>query len=94
MYRYALLNLVFMAIAAAYVAYKRPPLGRNIIFTLAILCVLTAVFDSIIIGLDIVRYYPEHILGIYIGKAPIEDFAYSLVAVGLVPALWCKSKKK
>lgn len=92
MYRYLLLNLVFIAIAAMYIAYKRPPLGRNFLLTFGVLCILTAVFDSIIIGLDIVRYYPEHILGMYIGKAPIEDFAYSLVAAGLVPALWYKGK--
>jgi hypothetical protein len=27
-------------------------------------------------------------LGIYVGVVPIEDFAYTVVAVLLVPAIW------
>jgi lycopene cyclase domain-containing protein len=53
-----------------------------------ILVVLTAVFDNVIIGLDIVGYDPQRILGIYIYKAPVEDFFYALLAVYVVPALW------
>ena len=56
--------------------------------TLAILLVLTAVFDSIIIWAGIVGYDTQKILGLYVGKAPVEDFFYALLAVLIVPTLW------
>ncbi len=56
--------------------------------TLAILLVLTAVFDSLIIWAGIVGYDTQKILGLYVGKAPIEDFFYAVLAVVIVPALW------
>ena len=54
--------------------------------SVAALLVLTAVFDNVIIGLDIVRYGHEHLTGLYLGLAPLEDFSYSLAAVLLLPA--------
>lgn len=56
--------------------------------TFALLLLLTAVFDSIIIWAKIVGYDPDKILGVYIGFAPIEDFFYAILAVIIVPALW------
>lgn len=56
--------------------------------TLFILVVMTAIFDNIMISLGIFTYASEKILGIYIYKAPIEDFFYALLAVYIVPALW------
>jgi len=53
-----------------------------------VLIALTAVFDNIIVGLDLVAYDESKILGIRVPIAPIEDFAYTLGAVMLVPALW------
>jgi len=41
---------------------------------------ITAVFDNVIIGIGIVAYDSQHISGVKIGLAPIEDFAYSLAA--------------
>lgn len=55
---------------------------------LAVLLVLTAVFDNVIVGLAIVDYDPARILGIRIGVAPIEDFAYPIAAALALPALW------
>jgi lycopene cyclase domain-containing protein len=49
---------------------------------------MTAIFDNVIIGTKIVEYDQSKISGIVIGLAPIEDFAYTLAAVVLVPALW------
>ena len=88
---YILLNLVFIVvILAVLVATKqlqklRP---KPVLFTLLVLVLLTAVFDNFIIGFGLVTYDTAKILGVYIGKAPIEDFAYTLVVVGLVPVLW------
>lgn len=58
------------------------------VFTLAILLVLTAVFDNVIVGLGIVAYNTAHLSGIYLGLVPIEDFAYSVAAVLVLPTLW------
>jgi lycopene cyclase domain-containing protein len=46
------------------------------------------VFDNVIIGTGIVDYDPEKISGVRLGFAPIEDFAYTLVALVLVPSLF------
>ena len=54
----------------------------------ALLMVLTAIFDTVIIGVGLVDYDESLILGWRIGLAPIEDFAYPLAGVILLPALW------
>jgi lycopene cyclase domain-containing protein len=53
-----------------------------------VVLLLTAVFDNLMIAAGLFAYEPEHISGILIGRAPIEDFAYPLAAVLLLPALW------
>jgi len=55
---------------------------------LVVLLVLTAVFDNVIVGTGIVGYDPARILGLRIGAAPIEDFAYPVAAALTLPALW------
>jgi len=67
---------------------RRPNLGLKYAITLIVLLVFTAVFDNLIIGAGIVAYDPSKISGIYIGIAPIEDFAYSVAAVLVLPTLW------
>ncbi|MET3370674.1 UNVERIFIED_CONTAM: lycopene cyclase domain-containing protein [Jeotgalibacillus campisalis] len=52
------------------------------------LAVLTAVFDSVMIGMELFHYDASHILGVKIGLAPIEDFAYPLAGVVALPGLW------
>lgn len=64
-----------------------------LLLTLGILLLLTAVFDSLIIAVDLVAYDPSKILGFYIGKAPIEDFAYTIAAVMLIPYVWKRLEK-
>ncbi|MFJ4210063.1 prenyltransferase [Paenarthrobacter sp. NPDC089675] len=54
----------------------------------AALAVLTAVFDSVMIGMELFHYDDAHLLGLKIGLAPLEDFAYPLAAVLLLPGLW------
>jgi len=54
----------------------------------AALAVLTAVFDSVMIGMELFHYDASHILGLRIGLAPIEDFAYPLAGVVALPGLW------
>lgn len=50
--------------------------------------VLTAVFDNLIVLAGIVAYDDTKLMGISLGAVPIEDFAYTIVAVLLVPAIW------
>ena len=61
---------------------------RAILKTGIILLLLTAIFDSMIVGLGIVSYNPQYILGIAIGFAPIEDFAYTVAAVLIMVTMW------
>ncbi len=56
--------------------------------TLAVVLLLTVIFDNLIIASGIVAYHHEHLLGIKIGLAPIEDFAYSIAAWLLIMLFW------
>jgi lycopene cyclase domain-containing protein len=91
---YLVLNLVFLGVAALVVAFalvKRLISSRLLIasaVTLVLTLLLTAVFDNLMIGAGLFSYDPEHISGLFLGLAPIEDFAYPLAAALLLPALW------
>ncbi|MBV1777818.1 lycopene cyclase domain-containing protein [Paeniglutamicibacter sp. ABSL32-1] len=56
--------------------------------TLAVLLVLTAVFDNVMIGSGLFDYNNQALLGIRVGLAPLEDFSYPFCAALVVPALW------
>jgi len=66
---------------------------------LAILMLMTAVFDNLIILAGIVSYDETTLSGIKILVAPIEDFAYTLVLVPLIALVqsyflqWQSSRK-
>jgi len=89
---YWLLNLAFLAIVAvvavATLFAHRAPRWRLVGLAAIPLVVLTAVFDNVLVGVGIVAYDPVRISGIRIGVAPIEDFAYAVAAVVLLPCLW------
>ncbi len=93
MYRYALLNIIFLVVTVLVVKLSRVELSaKPIIKTIVVLVVLTAIFDSIIIALNLVSYDLRYILGFYIGRVPLEDFAYTVVAGLIVPVLWERNK--
>ncbi|MDN5820463.1 MAG: lycopene cyclase domain-containing protein [Brachybacterium sp.] len=56
--------------------------------TIAVLLVLTAGFDTVMIAADLFRFADDDLLGIRIGLAPLEDLAWPLAAGLLLPALW------
>lgn len=56
--------------------------------TTLVLLVLTAVFDNLMIAAGLFSYRREALAGPHIGLAPIEDFAYPLVAGFMLSALW------
>ncbi|MCB2412633.1 lycopene cyclase domain-containing protein [Demequina sp. TTPB684] len=86
---YVVLSAAVLAIIAAVTVptLRRLPL-RPLVITALVLIALTAVFDNIIVGVDLVAYDESKISGVRVPIAPIEDFAYTLGAVMLVPALW------
>jgi len=89
---YWALNAIFLAIVAAVavlaIALRRPPRGRSLLLALAVVLVMTAVFDNVMIGVGLVGYNASLISGVFIGIAPLEDFAYALAAVVLLTSLW------
>jgi lycopene cyclase domain-containing protein len=89
---YALLNAVFLSVVAvvaiAALAARRSPRWRAVGLAAIVLLALTAVFDNVIIATGLVDYDESLISGVRIGLAPVEDFAYSLAAVVLLPAVW------
>ena len=95
MWTYTLINLAIMVPVIAVMLFRRTTLPRkSLSITVIVLLALTAIFDSLIILADIVGYNEANMLGIYIGAAPIEDFAYALLAAVFVPYLWQKLGEK
>lgn len=54
----------------------------------AVLLVMTAVFDNVMIGIGLVGYDASKISGVFFGIAPLEDFSYAVAALILLPSLW------
>ena len=92
---YLALNVTFMLIAfvALNLVSRKSP-WRAIGFTMLWMLLVTLVFDNVIIGLEIVGYDKTKISGILLGLAPIEDFAYTVVAVLAVSIIWTKLTKE
>lgn len=89
---YALIVVPFLVVATAVAlaTLRRPRFARRMAasaVTALVLFALTAVFDNLMIGLGLFTYPDEHLSGVRIGLAPIEDFAYPLAAAFLVPAV-------
>jgi len=54
----------------------------------AVLILLTAVFDNLMIAAGLFTYPEDRISGLRIGLAPLEDFSYAVCAAFLVPAVF------
>ncbi|GAA2903212.1 lycopene cyclase domain-containing protein [Microbacterium esteraromaticum] len=95
---YVLLCAAFLVAAAgiALVVRRRTrmPSPAALAVAAGALLLLTAVFDNVMIAVGLFDYSSAHISGIRIGEAPIEDFAYPLAAVILLPALWSRLRGK
>lgn len=86
---YPLLTVIVLAIFLIYAILMRRWLNLGPLGYAAILMfTLTAIFDNVIIGTGIVAYDEEKLLGVKILYAPIEDFAYTAVALVLIPTLF------
>ncbi|MDA7848465.1 lycopene cyclase domain-containing protein [bacterium] len=89
---YWLINAPFLVIAGvvAAVAVLRGarPAAVPWLVAFVVMMTLTAMFDNAIIGFGLVDYNDALISGIRLGFAPLEDFAYTLAALLIIPALW------
>jgi lycopene cyclase domain-containing protein len=90
---YALIVLPFVVVTAAVALLTRklPRFGVRMGASgvaAAVLVVLTAVFDNVMIAAGLFSYPPERISGLRIGLAPVEDFSYPVCAAFLVPAVF------
>ena len=89
---YWLMNAPFLVIAGvvAAVAVLRGvrPAAVPWLVAFVVMMTLTAIFDNAIIGFGLVDYNDALISGIRVGFAPLEDFAYTLAALLIIPALW------
>lgn len=92
--------MTYLGLAACFVAacvplfavavWRRRPDRRwwaSTGLTLLALVVLTAVFDTAMIAADLFRFDESRLAGIFVGLAPIEDFAWPVAAVLVVPAV-------
>jgi lycopene cyclase domain-containing protein len=86
----ALVVVAVTAVPAVALALTRR-VGRRWWTTTALLLVglvvLTIVFDNLMIAVDLYRYTEDASVGL-IGRAPVEDLAWPVVAAILLPALW------
>ncbi|WP_350351576.1 lycopene cyclase domain-containing protein [Microbacterium sp. A8/3-1] len=75
-------------IALTVASRRYGPRPAAVGLTILALFLLTAVFDTVMIATGLFHYSPAHLLGLHIGLAPIEDFAYPLAGALLLPPLW------
>lgn len=66
---------------------RRPHPGA-VLSTVLVLFLLTAAFDTVMIASGLFHYAQDPLLGLHIGLAPIEDFAYPLAGALLLPTVW------
>jgi lycopene cyclase domain-containing protein len=96
---YALIIVPFLiaTLAVTLATVRRPAFRRRMVASVlsaVVLLALTAVFDNVMIAADLFTYPDEHLSGVRIGLAPLEDFSYPLCAAFLVPAVYTLSKRR
>jgi lycopene cyclase domain-containing protein len=92
---YLQLDLLVVAAAAALAvpgarAARRQgtPFGVPVAVTLAVLVVLTVVFDSLMIAADLFRYDAASLVGARVWLTPVEDLAWPVAAALALPSVW------
>lgn len=82
---------VVVTLIVSLSSLRRPAFGQRMAasaISAVVLLVLTAIFDNVMIAVGLFVYPAEHLSGLRIGLAPLEDFAYPLCAAFLVPAVY------
>lgn len=88
---YLLISVPFLILGAAVAWWRRGAVPRQWAVTglvMAVLLVLTAIFDNVMIWAELVGYGEEQRLGLQLGLVPVEDFFYPVFAALVIPALW------
>jgi lycopene cyclase domain-containing protein len=101
---YALLSVAFLAAAVVVMILavaRRRREARAIVRWLPaavasalLLLVLTGLFDNLMIAAGFMVYHSGKLLGARIGAVPLEDFAYPIAAVILLPSLWSLARRR
>lgn len=96
---YALLIVPFAAVTllVTLATVRHPRFGRRMgssAIAAMGLVLLTAVFDNLMIAAGLFTYPPEHLSGIRIGLAPLEDFSYPVCAAFFVPAVFVLTSRE
>ncbi|MDR6166142.1 lycopene cyclase domain-containing protein [Microbacterium paludicola] len=89
-YPLIVIPFVVATVVVTALSARRPRFRARMVWSTAaavVLILLTAVFDNVMIAAGLFTYPEEHLSGIRIGLAPLEDFAYPLCAAFLVPAV-------
>ncbi|WP_024286536.1 lycopene cyclase domain-containing protein [Cellulomonas sp. KRMCY2] len=89
---YLYLAMVFIGLATtvALVARWRTggPSVTAIALSVVVLAATTAVFDNLMISAELFGFAEEHLIGAFVGRAPVEDVSYPVAGALLLPALW------
>jgi lycopene cyclase domain-containing protein len=89
-YSWIILPFAAATVLVTALSALRPGFRRRLaasVMAAAALIVLTAVFDNLMIAADLFTYPEEHLSGLRIGLAPLEDFSYPVCAAFLLPAV-------
>lgn len=84
------IGLVVFAIGAVH-AHRRGNIGRYFAsWTLAtaVLLVLTAIFDNVMMAAGFFDYGNDEISGLRLGLMPLEDFFYPIAGALLLAGIW------
>jgi lycopene cyclase domain-containing protein len=90
---YALIVVPFalLTLIVVLATVRRPRFGPRMAasgIAAGVLVILTAVFDNLMIAAGLFTYPSEHLSGLRVGLAPVEDFSYAVCAAFLVPAVF------
>jgi lycopene cyclase domain-containing protein len=90
-YTIIVVPFVLITVVVTLATLRRPAFAHRMgasSISAAVLLVLTAIFDNVMIGVGLIQYPEQHLSGLRIGLAPLEDFSYPLCAAFLVPAVY------
>ena len=90
-YTLIVIPFVVITVIVTLATLRRPAFARRMAASsvaAVVLLVLTAIFDNLMIQAGLVVYPEEHLSGLRIGVAPLEDFSYPLCAAFLVPSVF------
>lgn len=93
---YVLISLPFLLVAVAVALWRWRRYPQQALVTgivLAVVLVLTVIFDNLMIAFGNVAYGDAQNLGVYLGLVPVEDLFYPIFATLIITALWPSERK-